>query len=129
MAEIVIAVGRCCANVERAERKLVQSRPRPGDLVFCAGGLPLRPLPSSLFPSKCPPPLAQFQVFLTQVLAFILPACWVRSIPNTPRLHHRRHFCLLACALRASLLSLLWVPRFPRRRCTKRLPRETISLC
>ena len=54
------------------------------------------------------------------------------SIPtrNTPRLLHRRHFCLLACALRTSLLSSLRVPRFPRRRCTKaRLPRKTISLC
>ena len=40
------------------------------------------------------------------------------STPNTPRLLHRRHFCLLACALRASLLCSLRVPRVPRRRCT-----------
>ena len=53
------------------------------------------------------------------------------STPNKPRLLHRRQFCPLACALRASLLSSLRVPRFPRRRCTNfaRMPRETISLC
>ena len=37
--------------------------------------------------------------------------------PTTPRLLHRRHFCLLACALRAFLLSSLRVPRLPRWRC------------
>ena len=37
--------------------------------------------------------------------------------PTSPRLLHRRHFCLLACALRAFLLSLLRGPLFPRRRC------------
>ena len=37
--------------------------------------------------------------------------------PTTPRLLHRRHCCLLACALRTFLLSSLRVPRFPRRRC------------
>ena len=33
-----------------------------------------------LFSSKCPPPFAQFhvQVFSTQVVAFVLPRCWVR---------------------------------------------------
>ena len=76
----VNAVDHCCANVERAERELLQPRPHPGGLVFHADGLPLRPLPPSLFPSKCPPPFAQFrtQVFSTQVLASVLPACWVR---------------------------------------------------
>ena len=38
--------------------------------------------------------------------------------PTTPRLLHRRYCRLLACALRASLLSSLRVPRFPRRRCS-----------
>ena len=37
--------------------------------------------------------------------------------PTTPRLLHRRHFCLLACALRVFLLSSLQVLRFPWRRC------------
>ena len=36
--------------------------------------------------------------------------------PTTPGLLHRRHFCLLTCALRAFLLSSLRVPRFSRRR-------------
>ena len=60
------------------ERELVQPRPRPGGLVFRAGGLPLRPLSPLLFPSKGPPLLAQFQVFSTQVLAFVLLTCWVQ---------------------------------------------------
>ena len=77
VADTVNAVDRCCANVERTERELLQPRPRPGGLVFFAGGLPLRPLPSSLFPSKCPPPFNQFQMFSTQALVFVLPTCWV----------------------------------------------------
>ena len=36
---------------------------------------------------------------------------------TTPRLLHRRHCRLLACALRAFLISSLRVPRFPRRPC------------
>ena len=79
MADTVNTVDCCYANVERVEREL-QPRPRPGGLVFHAGGLPLRPLPPSLFPSKCPSPFAQFlQVFPTQVRAFLLPTCWVRQ--------------------------------------------------
>ena len=109
------AVDRCCANVERTERELLQPRPRPGGLVFLAGGLPLRPLPLSLFSSKCPSPFTQFQVFSTQVLAFVLSTCWMQS--HHALTSHRRHFCLLACTLRASLLSSLRVPSFPRRRC------------
>ena len=58
VADIVSAVDRCCANGERVERDLVQPRSRPGGLVFCAGDLPLRPLPLSLFSSNCPPPFA-----------------------------------------------------------------------
>ena len=49
----------------------------------------------------------------------LLPSFFRRvgcGTPTTPRLLRRRHFCLLACALRAFLLSLLRVPRFPRRR-------------
>ena len=37
MADTVNVVDRCCANVERAERELVQPRPRPGGLVIYAG--------------------------------------------------------------------------------------------
>ena len=74
--DTVNPVGRCCANVERAERQLLQPRPRPGGLVFLTGGLPLRPLPPPLFPSKCPPPLTQSQMFSTQIIAFVLPTPW-----------------------------------------------------
>ena len=102
---IVSAVDRCCVNVERAERDLVQPRPRPGGLVFLSGGLSLRP---SLFPSKCPPPFTQLSFFRR------VGCC----TPNMPRLLHHRHFFLLACALRVSLISSFRVPRFPRRRFT-----------
>ena len=50
------------------------------------------------------------------------------STPNTPRLLHRRHFCLLACALLSSLLSSLRVPRFPRRRCTNFAAAGTVAV-
>ena len=79
VADTVDIVNRCCANVERAERELLHPRPRPGGLVFLAGGLPLHPLPPSLFSSECPSPFTQFQVFPTQVFAFLLPTCWVRQ--------------------------------------------------
>ena len=46
--------------------------------MFLPDGLPLRLLTPSLFSSKCPSPFAQFQWFPTQVLAFLLPTCWVR---------------------------------------------------
>ena len=78
MADTIDAVDRCCANVERTERELLQPRPRPGGLVFLAGGLPLPPLSPSLFPSKYPPLFTQFRVLPTQVIAFVLPTCWVR---------------------------------------------------
>ena len=88
----VDAVARSCVNTERTERGLLQPRPRPGDLVFFADGLPLRPLPPSLFSSKCPSLFAQFlQMFPTQVRAFLLPTCWVQqshhaSIYSSPTL-------------------------------------------
>ena len=115
MSHTVNAVDRCCANVEYAERELLQPRPRPGGLVFLASGLLLRPLPPSLLPSKYPPPFTQFRCFLPRSLPsfFRNAGC---GTPTTPRLLHRRHYCLLACALRAILLSSLRVPRFPRRR-------------
>ena len=40
MTDTINPVDCFCANVERAERDLVQPRPRPGGLVFRAGGLP-----------------------------------------------------------------------------------------
>ena len=81
VVDAVDAVDHCCANVERTEREILQPRPRPGGLVFLAGGLSLRPLPRSLFPSKYPLRFTQFQVFSTQVRGFVLPACRVRHSP------------------------------------------------
>ena len=75
--DTVDAVDSCCANVQRAKRELFQRRRRPGGLVFLAGRVLLCPLPPSLFPSKHPPPFTQFQVFSTQLISFILSACWV----------------------------------------------------
>ena len=69
-------VDRFCAYVERAKREVVQPRPRPGGFVFFADGLLVRPLRPSFFPKKWPSSFAQFQVFSTQVLAFVLPTCW-----------------------------------------------------
>ena len=115
VADTLTAVNRCCANVERAECELVQPRPRPGGLVFHAGSLPHRPRPPSFFrantlryslSSRCLP------MFLPSLLRRV--GC---TTPNTPRLLHRRHFCLLACDLGAFLLSSLRVPRFPQRWC------------
>ena len=75
MADIVNALDRCCANVGHAERDIFQPGPRPGGLVLYAGGLPHHPPTPSLFPSKCPPSFAQFQVLPTQVLAFVFLTC------------------------------------------------------
>ena len=126
VADTVNAVDRCCANVERAERELLQPRPRPGGLVFLTGGLPLRQLPPSLFPGKYPPPFTQFQVFLPRFLPSFFRRVGCGTL-TTPRLLHRRHFCLLVCALRAFLFSSLWVPRFPRRRCPNFAPAGTVA--
>ena len=106
---------RCCANVEHSERELLQPRPRPGGLVFHAGGLPLRPLPPPSFSSKCPPHFTQFhaQVFYTQVHAFVLPTCWVR---------HSYH------ALTSPSLTLLLTRVFPpRRRCANFATAGTVA--
>ena len=54
VADTVDAVDRCCENVERTERELLQPRPRSGGLVFLAGGLPLRPLPPVAFYEQIP---------------------------------------------------------------------------
>ena len=105
MPDTVDAVDRCCANVERAKLELLQPRPRPGGRVFPADGLPLRPLPPSLFSNKCPSPFALFQVFPTQVFAFLLPTCWVRQS------HHAStspsSILSLTCVCRPSIPPLL----------------------
>ena len=56
----------------------VSSSSRDWRIVLLAGGLPLRQLPPSLFTSKYPPLFTQFRVLPTQVLAFVLPTCWVQ---------------------------------------------------
>ena len=95
-----------------------------------AGGFPLHPLPPSLFPSKRPPPFTQFRVFSTQILAFVLPTCWVR---------HSHHASTSPSS--TLLLARVCLPSFPPLLASgpkfsaktllpqARLPRETISLC
>ena len=110
------AVDRCCANVECAEREF-SSR----DLAVAALCL----LRVDFLSARCPR-----RFFLTNALRLLLSSkCFLPKFlpsffrrvgcgtPTTPRLLHRRHFCLLACALRAFFLSSLRAPRFPRRRC------------
>ena len=116
MPDTVDAVDRCCTNFERAERELLQPRPRPGGLVFLADGLPLRRFPRCFFRANA------LRLWLSSscLLPRFLPYFFRRigyGIPTTPRLLHRPHCRLLACAVRAFLLSSLRVPRFPRRRC------------
>ena len=126
VADTVSTVDRCCANDERAERELIQPRPRPGGLLFLANGLPLRPLLPSLFPSKCSPSFTQSQMFSTQVLAFVLPTCWVQhsqhasTSPSSTR--------LVTCVCPPSMATLLASgPTFSAAAVYQRLPRETIS--
>ena len=125
--DTVDAVNRFCANVERAERELLQPRPRPGGLVFLADGLPLRPLPPSLFRANTLRlSLSSSRCFLPRFVPSFFRRVGCGS-PTTPRLLHRRHCRLLARALRAFLLSSLRVPRFPRRRCPNFVTAGTIA--
>ena len=112
MADTVNAADRCCANVERAEREIVQPRP-------CAsyGRHSSPPASPHLLSSRC---------FLPSFLPSFLRRVGC-STPNTPRLLHICHFCLLACALRAFLLSSPRVLRFPRRRCTNFAAAGTVA--
>ena len=116
VADTISAVDRCCANVDGAECGLVQPRPRPDGLVFLAGGLPLRPLPVSLLPSKCPPHFTQFQVFSTQLLAFVLPTCWVQHSQHASTFPSSTLLLTRVCPP-SILLSSLRVPRFPPHGC------------
>ena len=103
-------------TVERAERELLQPRPRPSGLVFLVGRLPLRPLPPSLFLRNYPPPFTQFQVFSTQLLAFVLPMCWVRQSHHASTSPPSTRF--LTCACHPSIPPLLALgPTFSRRWC------------
>ena len=83
VSDTVSAVDRCCANVKHAEREPLQPRPRPGGLVFLAGGLPLHPLPPSLFPSKCPPPSLSSCLHSSDVLGAALSPRLDFSIVDT----------------------------------------------
>ena len=116
MTDTVDAVDRCCVNVECTERELLQPRPRPGGLVFLAGGLPLRLLPRRFFLANALCLSLSSWCFLPRFLLSFSRRVGCGN-PTAPRILHRRHFCLRACALRAFHLSSLRVPLFPRRRC------------
>ena len=128
MADTVNAVDRSCVDVECTERELVQLRSRSGDLVFHAGGLPHRPLPPSLFPSKYPLPFAQFQAFSTQVLAFVFPMCLVKHSQHTSTSPSSTILLTRVCPPSISTLLALG-PTFSAAAVYQRLPLETLSLC
>ena len=83
--DTVNAVDRCCANVERAERELLQPIPRPSGFVFLADGLVSSP-PDALRLSL------NFTCFLPRFLPSFFPRVGCGTL-TTPRLPHRRHFC------------------------------------
>ena len=86
------------------------------------------PAPPSLFSSKCPSPFAQkfLQAFPTQVLAFLLPTCWVRLSHHASTSPSSTLSLTRVCPL-AFLVSSLRVPRFPRRRCPNFATTGTIA--
>ena len=113
--DTVNAVDRCCANVELAERELLQTRPRPGGLCFLRAHFLSTRFPRRFFRANALRLSLSSRCFLPR----FLPSFFRRvgyGTPTTHRFLHRRHFCLLACALRAFILSSLRVPLFPRRR-------------
>ena len=126
VAGTVNAVDRSCANIERAERELVQPRPRPVGFVFNVGGLPPFPLPPSFFRAN---PLRHS--LSSRCLPSFLPSFFRHvgcSILITPRLGHHRRFCLLTCPFLAFLLSSVRVPLFSRRRCTNFAAAGTVAV-
>ena len=114
--DTVNAVDSCCANVQRAKRELLQRRRRPGGLVFLRDDFFSARFPRRFFRVNTPRLSLSSRYFLLSFFPsfFLCVGC---GTPTTPRLLHYRHFFLLACALRAFLLSSLRAQRFLRRRC------------
>ena len=125
MLDTADTVDRCCANVERT----VSSSSRDLALVaLCflwADFLSAR-FPRSLIRANALRLSLSSWCFLPGSLPSFLRRVGCGN-PTTPRLLHCRHFCLLACVLRAFLLSSLQVPRFPRRRCPKFATAGTVA--
>ena len=116
VAEIVNAVYRCFSNVERAQRELLSRDLALAALCFLRAASLSARFSRQFFRANTLRHSLSSRCFLPR----FLPSFFRRvgcGTPTTPRLLHRRHFCLLACAFRAFLLSSLQVPRFPRRRC------------
>ena len=110
-------VDRFCAYVERAKREVVQPRPRPGGFVFLRTDFLSARFARRFFQRNGLRLSLSSRYFLPK----FLPSFFLRvgsSIPNTPRLLHRRRCFLLSCALRGSLSSSLHVPCYLRRRST-----------
>ena len=118
VADIINAVDHCCANVERAERELLQPRPRLTALCFMRAAFF-----SACFPRRFSRPnaLRLSRSCMSRCFqSWFLPSFFRRvgcGTPTTPRLLHHRHVCLLTCSLGPFTLSSLQVSRFPRRRC------------
>ena len=131
VADAVDTFDSCCANIKRAKREFFQPRSCLGGLVLHAGGLPHRPLPSSLLPSECPP-----RSFSSRFLPRF-PPCFFRrvgcSTPTMPRLLHSLFFAYLYVTYKryysprcGSHAFRGGVPTFLSQ---ARLPREAISRC
>ena len=114
--DTVNTVDHCCANVERADVSSSSRDLALANLCFLRMGFLSARFPRRLFRANAPHLLLSSRCFLPRFLPSFFRRVGYRP-PTTPRLLHRRHFCLLAHALRAFLLSSLRVPCFPRRRC------------
>ena len=114
--ETVNAVDRCFSNVERTKREFLSRDLALAVLCFLRADFLSACFSRRFFRENA----LRLSLSSTCFLPRFLPSFFRRvgcGTPTTPRLLHRRHFYLLACAVRAFLFSSLQVPRFPRRRC------------
>ena len=113
--DTVNAVDSCCANVEVPNVNSSSEDVALAALCFLRDDFFSAHSPRRFFRVNTPRLLLNSWYFLPS----FFPSFFRRvgcGTPTTPRLIHR-HFFLLACALRAFLLSSLQAQRFPRRRC------------
>ena len=125
VADTVNAADRCCVNVERAERELSSRDLALAALCLLRVDFLSARCPRRFFPANALRLLLSSRCFLSRFLPSFFRLVG-RGTPTMARLLHRRHFCLLACTLRAFFLSSLRAPRFPRRRCPNFATADTV---